>query len=124
MSGPVAAPGSGAAAADQLGSAIGLFETGPAADRSFGCEAIARINLALARLRSGDLDAVDLRPVFSLPADKRIDALPQQLAIVRSELAHPRYQGSAQARELDERIEDFSRETIAAALHDLPAGPA
>ena len=39
-----------------------------------------------------------------------------------TELAHRIYQGSPQARELDVRIEEFSRESIVADLHDLPAG--
>ena len=60
----------------------------PAEERSYGCEAIARINLALVRIRDGDLDAHDLRPVLDLPGDKRIAALPQRLAVVRAELAH------------------------------------
>ncbi|HUY52169.1 MAG TPA: hypothetical protein VMV92_41780 [Streptosporangiaceae bacterium] len=82
---------------------------------------MACIHLALAQLRHGDLDAVDLGPVLDLHSDKRIDALPQRLAAVRSEFTAPRYQGSAQARTLDERIEDFSRQTIVSDLHDLPA---
>lgn len=108
----------------ELQTAIRLFQAGPADDRSYGCEAIAFINLALAQLRHGDLDAVDLAPVLTLPPDKRIDALPHRLSAVRSVLAAPSYQGSAQARELDEQIENFSRETIVGDLHDLPATPA
>jgi hypothetical protein len=107
----------------ELQTALRLFQDGPAEHRSYGCEAIVSINLALAQLRHGDLDAVDLGPVLGLPSDKRIDALPQRLAVVRSELATPRYQGSAEARELDEHIEDFGRETIVSDLHDLPATP-
>lgn len=107
----------------ELRTAIRLFQDGPAEDRSYGCEAMASINLALAQLRHGDLDAVDLGPVLGLPSDRRIDALPQRLVAVRSELASPRYQGSAEARELDEHIEDFGRETIVGDLHDLPATP-
>ncbi|HEV2371777.1 MAG TPA: hypothetical protein VGS19_06365 [Streptosporangiaceae bacterium] len=104
-----------------LQTAIGLFQASPEADRSYGCEAIAGINLAVAQLRLGDLDAVDLGPVLTLPSDKRIDALPQRLAAVRSELAAPRYRGSAEASALDDQIEEFSRETIVGDLHDLPA---
>ncbi len=117
-------PGSAAPAVGELGSAIGMFETGPAEERSYGCEAIARINLALVRIRNGDLDAHDLRPVLDLPADRRIAALPQRLAVVRAELAQPRYQGSALATSLDEQIESFARETIAAGLHEITDGSA
>jgi hypothetical protein len=42
---------------------------------------------------------------------------------VRAELAHPRYRGLAPGTDLDERIEDFDRETIVAELRSLPAGP-
>ena len=108
----------------ELQTAIRLFQAGPADELSYGCEAIAFINLAVARLRQGDLDAVKLTPVLTLPSGKRIDALPHRLSSVRSELAASRYQGSAQARELDEQIENFSRETIGGDLHDLPATPA
>ncbi len=115
--------GSEASAAEELRNAIRLYQAMPAEERSYGSEAIAHINLAIAQVRGGDLDAVDLQPVFSLPADKRIDALTPRLAAVRNALASPRYQGSPEARDLDEQIEDFGHETIVAALHDLPAGP-
>jgi hypothetical protein len=62
--------------------------------------------------------------VLSLSPGKRVITLPRRLKRVRVELAHPRYQGSAQARDLDERIEDFSRDTIATGLAELPGGPA
>ena len=117
-------PGSDTPAVGELGSAIGMFETGPAEERSYGCEAIARINLALIRIRNGDLDTDDLRPVFGLPADKRIDALRQRLAIIRTELAKPQYQGSARANGLDEQIENFGREMISAGLREITDGSA
>jgi hypothetical protein len=89
-------------------------------------DALAHTNLATALLRADQLDGAlaAVAPVLSLPASKRIDPLPQRLAALRAELAHPRYQGSSQARELDERIEDFVRDTITAGLHELPGPPA
>jgi hypothetical protein len=65
-----------------------------------------------------------LEPVLSLPSGQRFAALITRFTRVRAELAHIRYQGSAQARGLDERIEDFTRDTIATGLHELPGGPA
>jgi hypothetical protein len=106
----------------ELQTAVRLFQTGPEEDRSYGCEAVAGINLAVVQLRHGDLDAVDLAPVLSLPSDKRIKGLPQRLADVRSELASPRFRGSAEAGALDEQIEEFSQETIVSDLHNLPVG--
>jgi hypothetical protein len=88
-------------------------------------EALARIELATARLRARQLDVATaaMAPVLALPSAKRIASLSQRLSRVRAELASPHYHGSAQARELDEQVEEFGRDTIVSALHDLPAGP-
>jgi hypothetical protein len=40
-----------------------------------------------------------------------------------TELAHQQYQGSPQASDLDEQIDEFCRETISSDLRSLPAGP-
>ena len=114
------ASGGEIAAIGQLRDAVQWFEAGPVEDRSYGCEALAHINLARALLRNGELEAVDLRAVFELPPDKRIAALPQRFGLVRTELARPRYSGAALASDLDERIEDFTRDTIVGDLRELP----
>ena len=44
-------------------------------------------------------------------------------ALAGVDLAAPIFQRSPQARELDERIEEFGFEPIAAELHDLPGSP-
>ncbi|GAA4145745.1 hypothetical protein GCM10022416_37710 [Actinomadura keratinilytica] len=106
----------------ELTRAADLFAAEPEAVRSYGCEAINHVNLALAQVRDGQLDAVDLSKVFELPIAKRIEALPKALTNVRAELAQPRYRGSAAAAELDERIEAFGRESIIEDLRDLPSG--
>ena len=120
-------PGAEAEAAEELNSAAELYAAGPQPGESYRytLEARARIDLAVATLRGDDLDAASLavEPVLSLPPAKRTTELPKRFAFVRSELASPRYQGSLRARELDERIEEFCRETIAGDLHSLPAGP-
>jgi transcriptional regulator with XRE-family HTH domain len=105
----------------ELRRAAELFAATPAEERSYGCEAIAHINLSRALIRTGELDAVDLSPVFGLPVDKRIDALPKALTGIRTELADQRYRGEPRAIELDEQIELFSRETIVHDLHELPS---
>lgn len=120
-------PNGGAAAADELERAVELYGSGPGPGEyhSYRCEALAHADLATARLRSGQLDraAAALQPVLTLDVAKRVDSLPQRLSRVRAELAQPVFRGSGQASELDERIEEFGRDTIAADLHSLPAGP-
>jgi hypothetical protein len=98
---------------------------GPGEQHWFGGKALASIDLATIRLRTGALDAAiaSLDPVFMLSAAQRITAVSTRLIPARAELAAPIFRGSAQARDLDERIEDFGRETVAAGLHSLPGGP-
>jgi len=101
-----------------------LYAAGPerGEDHSFELRMLAHINLAVARLRVGELDAAKpaLLPVLALPPGQRIDPLPQRLDTVRAELASSRYHGSAQASDLAEQIEDFSRDTIVGVLSALP----
>jgi tetratricopeptide (TPR) repeat protein len=108
----------------ELERAAELYEAGPeeGEDHSFELRMLAQIELAVARLRVGELDGAKpaLRPVLALPPGQRIDPLPQRLETVRAELAHSRYHGSPQANDLDGEIEDFSRDTIVAVLSALP----
>ena len=85
----------------------------------------AHVDLATSRLRAGRLDAaaVAADPVLTLSPSKRIAGLPRYFDRTRAVLASPRYQGSPDARDLDERIEEFCRETVVAGLHALPTGP-
>ena len=98
---------------------------GPGEHYSYRCEAQARIDLATARLRVGQLEAAvaAVEPVLSLSPGKRVDTLPERFRAVRAELAGARYQGSVQANELDERIEEFCGLTGATSLPGLPSGP-
>jgi hypothetical protein len=98
---------------------------GPGEQHWFGGKALAGIDLAAIRLRSGALDAAaaPLSTVLSLPSAQRITAFTARLTLVRTELAAPVFRGSAQARELDERIEEFGRETVTAGLRSLPGSP-
>jgi tetratricopeptide (TPR) repeat protein len=113
-------------AAEELERAVSLYDAGPGPGEQhwFGGKALAGIDLAAIRLRSGALDAAvsALEPVLTLLPAQRITALTTRLTLVRTELAAPIFRGSAQAHALDERIEDFGREAITTALHSLP-GP-
>jgi len=111
-------------AAEEIERAADLYDAGPAPGEQhwFGAKALADIDLATIRLRSGALDAAvtALESVLSLPPAQRITVLTTRLALARTELAAPIFRGSAQARGLDERIEEFGREAITAGLHSLP----
>jgi len=115
-------------AADELEHAVSLYEAGPGPGEEhwFGGKALAGINLAAVRLRSGALDAAvaALEPALSLPSAQRISSFASRLTLVRTELAAPIFRNAPQARELDERIEEFSRETVSAGLQSFPGSPA
>lgn len=99
--------------------AIALYSSGPADQRSYGAESLARIDAAMAYLLKGSLDgAVDaLQPVLALPVDKRIAQLDERLTGVRHRLAYPAFRDAQEAHHLDERIEEFCTDTAA---QDLP----
>jgi hypothetical protein len=115
-------------AATEIERAVALYETGPAPGEQhyFGTRALASIDLAAVRLRTGALDAAStaLRPVLILPPTQRIASIGRRMHSVRTELASPVFRSSMQARELDEQIEEFSRDSVTAGLHALPTGPA
>jgi len=111
-------------ASEHLERAVNLYDAGPGPGEQhwFGGKALAGIDLAAVRLRAGALDAATAALEFplSLPAARRINALATRMTFVRTELAAPIFRGSAQARALDEQIEEFGRETTAAGLDSLP----
>jgi len=104
-----------------------LYEAGPGPGEAHwaGGKALTGIDLAVIRLRSGALDAATaaLDWALSLPSALRVSELATRASLVRAELAAPIFRGSAQAHELDERIEEFSRESVTAGLHGLSGGP-
>jgi hypothetical protein len=121
-------PGAAADAVTELEHATELYAAGPGPgeDHSHKCWMLAHTDLATARLRARQLDAAvtALEPVLALSPGNRTAVLAQRLTALRTELADPHYQGSPQARELDQRIEEFRRETIVTELHTLHGSPA
>ena len=120
-------PGAERDAAAELERAIERYEAGPepGEDHSRHSVMITRIDLATARLRAGQVEGAVavLEPVLSLAPGRRISGLALRFSRTRTELAQPIFRGSAQARELEEQIEEFGRETIGAGVHTLSGGP-
>ena len=116
-------PGAASDAVAELERATDLYAAGPGPDEahSFEYQALAHIDLATAQLRAGapDAAAVALEPALSLPQAQRVNSLSQRLRHVRRELAAPAYRGQTSIADLDERIEDFTRQTATADLGDL-----
>jgi hypothetical protein len=116
-------PDAASDAVAELDHATELYAAGPGPNEahSFEYHALAYIDLATAQLRAGAVDAatVALEPALSLPPAQRVNSLSQRLRQVRRELAVPAYRGQTSAADLDGRIEDFTRQTVAADLADL-----
>jgi hypothetical protein len=117
----------GSGAAGEIERAVALYAQGPNPGEQhwFGARALASIDLAVIRLRSGALDAAAaaLEPALSLIPAQRIVPVTDRFRLVRAELAAPVFRGSAQARNLDEQIEEFSRDSVTTGPHRFPASP-
>ena len=102
--------------------AISLYEAVPARARSYGCAALARVQLARAELMRNKLnDAADvLAEVLALDPQRRISSLNQHLDACRQQLHAASHGGSTIAGELDRQLSAFSAASTARAL---PAGP-
>lgn len=120
-------PGAEREAIAELERAIELYDLGPepGEDHSQASLNCSRIDLATAQLRAGQMDGAvaALEPVLSIPSARRRSGYVRRLGRTRTELRAPIYRGSTQADELEERIEEFGREDIAAGLHALSEGP-
>lgn len=94
--------------------AVELYTGGPADQRSYGAESLARVDSGMAYLLKGSLEgAIDaLKPVLALPVDKRIAQLNERLTSVRGWLAYPAFRHAQEAHDLDEHIEEFCSATV------------
>jgi transcriptional regulator with XRE-family HTH domain len=86
--------------------AIGLWQSGPAEERSLDDERLAHIYLATARVQLDDVEgAADaLAPVLSLPVEDQISWIVKRMDRVAGMLSAPRYAGSRVAAETVESI--------------------
>ncbi|MGW1006455.1 helix-turn-helix domain-containing protein [Streptomyces sp. NPDC002520] len=82
--------------------AIELYENGPQEHRSYGDEALARLDIVTARIAGGELEGAEeqLRPILDLPPDRRIRQLGDAMHTVARLLEEPRLARSPVAREL------------------------
>ncbi|MGX1668581.1 helix-turn-helix domain-containing protein [Streptomyces sp. NPDC055400] len=82
--------------------AIQLYERGPKEHRSYGDEALARLDIVTARIAVGEVEGAgeQLQPILELPADRRIRQLGDAMQGVATLLEDPRLARSRTAREL------------------------
>ncbi|MGV9836494.1 helix-turn-helix domain-containing protein [Nocardia niigatensis] len=90
--------------------AITGYESGAADERSYGDEAIARTDVAVARIARGAIDgaAEILRPVFKLQPEQRIYPICDALTQVDTMMRTNHCAGSAPAKALSQDIEIFT----------------
>ncbi len=98
--------------------AIGMYETSPVEQRSYGDEALARVDVTIARLALGDLDGAReaLRPVLDLRPERRIEQITVGIGRVRWALAVPRYARAHIAREVAQEVDQYQAQTAAHSL--------
>ncbi|MFJ6609098.1 hypothetical protein ACIQPT_02375 [Streptomyces sp. NPDC091289] len=101
-------------------SALLLLSAKPEDQRPLLISTQASVDLARARLLRGELDGVHaaLDPAFSVPTEWRGAGALERMAAVRSGLCHPDFIGSAEARTLGDRVEEYC---AAATAHRLGA---
>lgn len=82
--------------------AIELYEGGPREQRSYGDEALARLDIVTARIAAGEIEGAgeQLQPILELPEDRRIRQIGDAMQGVARLLEDPRLARSRIAREL------------------------
>lgn len=91
--------------------AVDLYLSGPVEARSYGDEALARLDITRACVLAGDLDgaAAALGPVLDLPQARRIRQLDMSMAATVTALTAGPSARDARARVLGDRIESYRR---------------
>jgi hypothetical protein len=79
-----------------------LYESGPDEHRSYGDEALARLDIVTARIAVGEIEGAgeQLQPILELPADRRIRQLGDAMRAVTRLLEEPRFARSSAAHAL------------------------
>lgn len=89
--------------------AIALYESGTKEDRSYGDEALARLDITTARLAAGEVEGAgeQLQQILQLPPRLRIRQIGSAVQRVGELLQQPRFVGNHIARELAEATMGF-----------------
>lgn len=105
-------PAESAVADDYAHQAVAAYADPTQPDWDYGNSAASRADLALANIARGEIEgAIDaLTPVFELPAEQRISLVVDSVNRVYRALTTAA--SSAPARELQERIEDYTRTSM------------
>ncbi len=98
--------------------AVSLYQAAPGRARSYGCEALAHVQLATARLMSGNADAAAeaIAGLLRLDPDRRISSLHEHVEACRELLRGPVYRHNRTAAELGQQLAAFSAVSITSAL--------
>jgi DNA-binding XRE family transcriptional regulator len=98
--------------------AIRLYQAMPPRTRSYGCEALTRVQLARAQLISSNLEdaAETLGGVLALDPQLRIGSLTQGLEACHQLLRAPAYRSSGTARQLERQLAAFGGTSAAQVL--------
>ncbi|WTZ38450.1 helix-turn-helix transcriptional regulator [Streptomyces sp. NBC_01390] len=82
--------------------AIDLYEMGPKEQRSYGDEALARLDIVTARIATGEIEGAgeQLQPILELPVERRIRQLGDSVQGVARLLEEPQFARNRTAREL------------------------
>ncbi|MEU1353918.1 hypothetical protein ABZ410_08430 [Streptomyces cinnamoneus] len=105
-------------AEETAGHALQLLSEEPDSARSVVVSCKASADLARARLLRGELAGATeaLNPVFQVGSEWRCTGITERLLAARKHLTQPAFRGAAEARELGERIEDFTATAVSRGL--------
>ena len=98
--------------------AISLYEAAPGQARSYGCDALAHVQLATARLMRGDADAAAeaITGLLRLDPGRRISSLNEHIDACRELLRGPAFRNSQAAADMSRQLMAFSAVNITSPL--------
>lgn len=102
--------------------AVHGYSTGPAHERSYGHEAVARADVAIVRIERGAIDSADevLAPVFDLPDCQRVHRVVESMHAVQKSLHATGGMSGANVAALGARIDSFTATDLLRLEQPLP----